>query len=122
MKSSIFTMKKLLMSSFLLLVACAGGDTVEIGDPSVPSPEENQNYLTIHDAFTRHDTNADGYLDEHEYVQLETDPQIIRIRKSIAEIVTSGPLLFTEIDENEDGLITLNELTVMIQPLLPPKH
>ena len=111
-----------LLSSILLLVACAGRDTIEIGDPSVPSPEENQNYLTIHNAFTQHDTNADGYLDQHEYNQLQTDPEILRVRQSIAEIVTSGPLLFTEIDENEDGLITLNELTVIIQPLLPPRH
>ena len=108
-------------STFLVVAACASKRSVEIGDPSLTSPEEHQHYLTIHDAFSRHDTNADGFLDPHEYDQLQVDPEILRVRKAIAEIVESGPMLFTEIDENDDGYISLNELTMTIQPLIPPK-
>ena len=103
-------------------MACASKRSVEIGDPSLTSPEEHQHYLTINDAFSRHDTNGDGFLDQHEFDQLQGDPEIIRVRKSIAEIAESGPMLFTEIDENDDGFISLNELTIAIQPLLPPKN
>ena len=106
----------------LLLGACASKKTIEIGDPSLPSPDENPNYSTIHDAFTRYDTNGDGYLDRHEYSQLQQDPEIQRIRKAIVEIVESGPYLFEEIDENGDEQISLEELTRMIQPLQPPKN
>lgn len=106
----------------VLLSSCATRQSEEIGDPSLPSPEERQNYLTIHDAFTRHDTNADGYLDRHEYAQLQTDPEIMRVRAAIVDIVESGPLIFEEIDENEDELITVNELTVIVQPILPPRQ
>jgi Ca2+-binding EF-hand superfamily protein len=104
------------------IMACASKRSVEIGDPSLTSPEEHQHYLTINDAFSRHDTNGDGFLDQHEFDQLQGDPEIIRVRKSIAEIAESGPMLFTEIDENDDGFISLNELTIAIQPLLPPKN
>ena len=121
-------MKKIVLQRLIItvliamLTACASRKTEEIGDPSLPSPEEKQNYLTIHDAFARHDTNGDGFLDQHEHTQLQNDPEISRVRKSIAELSKTGPLLFEEIDENDDGLITLNELTVIIQPLLPDRH
>jgi len=105
----------------MLLTACASKGTQEIGDPSLPSPEEHHHYLTINDAFTRHDTNGDGYLDQHEYDQLQTDPAILSVRKAMAEMVESGPLLFAEIDENDDGYISLHELTVAILPLLPQR-
>ena len=108
--------------TFLVVAGCASKRSIEIGDPSMTSPEEHQHYLTIHDAFSRHDTNADGFLDPHEYDQLQVDPEILRVRKAIAEIVESGPMLFTEIDENDDGYISLNELTMTIQPLTPPKN
>ncbi|WP_455376474.1 hypothetical protein [Kaarinaea lacus] len=108
--------------TFLVVAGCASKRSIEIGDPSMTSPEEHQHYLTIHDAFSRHDTNADGFLDPHEYDQLQVDPEILRVRKAIAEIVESGPMLFTEIDENDDGYISLNELTMTIQPLIPPKN
>lgn len=91
----------------------------EIGDPSVPSPEMKQHYQTVYDAFSRHDTNADGFLDEHEFAQLQTDPNIVTMRSKIAELANSGPLLFAEIDENGDGRITINELEVIVQPLIP---
>ena len=110
------------LTVILVAIACASKKSIEIGDPSMTSPEEHQHYLTIHDAFSRHDTNADGFLDPHEYDQLQVDPEILRVRKAIAEIVESGPMLFTEIDENDDGFISLNELTMTIQPLIPPKN
>ena len=113
--------KIFLLGILLTLVACASKRTVEIGDRSLASPEENQHYLTIHDAFSRHDTNGDGFLDRHEYAQLQQDPAIVRVRRAIAEIVDSGPFMFDEIDENGDEQISLTELTVIIQPLLPPK-
>lgn len=120
-------MNKLSYPSFVLLVtllvsSCASKRSVEIGDPTLASPEEHQHYLTISDAFTRHDTNADSFLDRHEFAQLQVDPAIDRVRAAIAEIVESGPLMFEEIDEDEDELITLNELTIIIQPLLPPRQ
>ena len=105
----------------ILLTACASKGTQEIGDPSLPSPEEHHHYLTINEAFSRHDTNGDGYLDQHEYDQLQTDPAILQVRKAIAEMVESGPLLFAEIDENADGYISLNELTIAILPMLPQR-
>ena len=105
-----------------LLVGCVGTRSNEIGDPSLTSPEERQRYLTIHDAFSRHDTNGDGFLDQHEYDQLQTDPEILRVRKAISELVESGPMLFAEVDENEDGFVSLQELTITIQPLIPPKN
>lgn len=104
-----------------LLAACASKRSYEIGDPSLTSPAEHQHYLTIHDAFSRHDTNADGYLDRHEYAQLQQDPEILRVRRAITEMVESGPYMFEEVDENGDGLISLTELTVIIQPLIPSK-
>ena len=91
----------------------------EIGDPSVPSPELRQHYLTVRDAFTRHDTNFDGFLDEHEFAQFQTDPNIISVRQKISELAHSGPMLFAEIDENGDGLISDNEIQVIVQPMLP---
>lgn len=106
---------------FALISGCASKRSVEIGDPTLSSPEEHHHYLTIHEAFTRHDTNGDGYLDRHEFDQLQVDPAIVSVRKTIAEIAKSGPLMFEEIDEDEDEFITLNELTVIIQPLLPPR-
>lgn len=115
---------KLVITVFSLsfIAACASKGTPEIGDPGLSSPEEHHHYLTINDAFTRHDTNGDGYLDQHEYDQLQTDPAIIQVRKAISEFVESGPLLFTEIDENSDDYITLQELTVAILPLLPQRN
>lgn len=105
-----------------LLISCASQRTEEIGDPGLTSPEEHHHYTTIYDAFSRHDTNGDGYLDRHEYTQLQGDAEILRVQKAIEVIVKSGPLLFEEIDENEDELISLNELTIMIQPLLPVRQ
>ena len=104
------------------MAGCAGTRSTEIGDPSLTSPEERQRYLTIHDAFSRHDTNGDGFLDPHEYDQLQTDPEIMRVRKAISELVESGPMLFAEVDENEDGFVSLQELTITILPLIPPKN
>lgn len=122
MREVLANSKCIILLASLLISACASKRSVEIGDPSLPSPEENQHYLTIYDAFSRHDTNGDGFLDRHEYDQLQADPVIVRVRAAIAEIVESGPLMFEEIDENEDELITLTELTVMIQPLIPVKQ
>ena len=112
---------EILSVTALIIVAgaCASKKTVEIGDPSLPSPGENVHYTTIYDAFSRYDTNGDGYLDEHEFAQLQTDPKIIAIRRSIPELASQGPMLFNEVDEDGDGYISLNELTVISQPLLP---
>ena len=122
MKKNILNI--LIFSGLVTIVsACANNRSDEIGDPSLPSPGESQNYSTISDAFSRYDTNGDGYLDEHEFSQLQSDPVIIRIRKATPELEKSGPLLFVEVDENGDGLISLNELTVIIQPLITkPKN
>ncbi|MGD8559614.1 MAG: EF-hand domain-containing protein [Gammaproteobacteria bacterium] len=104
------------------VAGCAGQDTVEIGDPTVPGPEASIHYNTVYDAFTEHDTDGDGYLDEHEFTQLQTDPNIVAMRKSIPELVTEGPMLFTEVDENGDGRISDTELMVIAQPLLPKRR
>lgn len=122
MKIQLVNLVLLLVSMSLLISACASKRSVEIGDPTLSSPEEHHHYLTIHEAFTRHDTNGDGYLDRHEFDQLQVDSAIVQVRAAIAEIVESGPLMFEEIDEDEDEFITLNELTVIIQPLLPPRQ
>jgi len=94
----------------------------EIGDPSVSSPELRQHFLTIRDAFTRHDTNFDGFLDAHEFTQFQNDPNIVSMRSKIPELANSGPMLFEEIDENGDGLISDNEIQIIAQPLLPRKR
>lgn len=106
----------------LILVACASQRSQEIGDPTVASPETQQHYQTIYDAFSRHDTNNDGFLDEHEFAQLQTDPNIVGMRQRIAELAATGPLLFNEVDEDGDGRISETEITVIIQPLLPQRQ
>jgi Ca2+-binding EF-hand superfamily protein len=106
----------------LMLFSCASKRTQEIGDPTVASPETKQHYQTIHDAFSRHDTNNDGFLDEHEFAQLQSDPNIMRMRQRIAELAETGPLLFNEVDEDGDGRISETEITVIIQPLLPKRQ
>lgn len=106
----------------LLLIACAAKRPPEIGDPSVPSPEYKEDYQTIYDAFTRHDTNFDGFLDEHEFALLQSDPNIVSMRERIAELAASGPFMFNEVDENHDGKISETEITVISQPLIPKKR
>lgn len=109
----------LILPLLALCGACASNHSTEIGDPSLSSPEQNVHYSTIYDAFSRYDTNADGYLDEHEFAQLQQDPKIVAIRASIPELAGQPPMLFNEVDEDGDGNISLNELTVIAQPLLP---
>ncbi|WP_455200055.1 hypothetical protein [Kaarinaea lacus] len=115
-----------LILTVLVITSCAGNASKkradEIGDPSVPSPELRQHFLTIRDAFNRHDTNFDGFLDVHEFAQFQTDPNIVTMRSKIPELADSGPMLFEEIDENGDGLISDNEIQVIAQPLLPRKR
>jgi Ca2+-binding EF-hand superfamily protein len=106
----------------LVLISCASKRSQEIGDPTVASPETKQHYQTIYDAFSRHDTNNDGFLDEHEFAQLQTDPNIVRMRQVIPELANSGPLMFNEVDEDGDGRISETEITVIIQPLIPQKQ
>ena len=106
----------------VVLFSCASKRSQEIGDPTVASPETKQHYQTIYDAFSRHDTNSDGFLDEHEYTQLQSDPNIMRMRQRIAELAETGPLLFNEIDEDGDNRISETEITVIIQPLLPKRQ
>ena len=109
-----------------IITACASTSSKkradEIGDPAVPSPELRQHFLTIRDAFTRHDTNFDGFLDVHEFAQFQTDPNIVAMRSKIPELADSGPMLFEEIDENGDGLISDNEIQIIAQPLMPRKR
>lgn len=95
---------------------------VEQANKASRDPEKSPYYTTIYDAFSTHDTNADGYIDDHEFVQFQTDPEIVRIRKSIPELDSEGPLLFVEIDENEDGLINIREMTTITQPLMTRPH
>jgi len=104
------------------IMACASKRSVEIGDPSLTSPEEHQHYLTINDAFSRHDTNGDGFLDQHEFAQFQSDPNIVEMRSKIPELASSGPMLFEEIDENDDGRLSFTELEVIAQPLMPKKR
>ncbi len=106
----------------LMLWSCAAKRSHEIGDPTLTSPETKQHYQTIYDAFSRHDTNNDGFLDEHEFAQLQTDPNIVSMRQKIAELANSVPLMFNEVDEDGDGKISETEITVIIQPLLPKKQ
>lgn len=127
MKTLFQQMKTIcIIISVLILISCATNASKkradEIGDPSVSSPELRQHFLTIRDAFTRHDTNFDGFLDEHEFAQFQTDPNIVSMRSKIPELADSGPMLFEEIDENGDGLISDNEIQVIAQPLLPRKR
>lgn len=115
-----------LLITVVLITSCATNASKkradEIGDPSVASPELKQHFLTIRDAFTRHDTNFDGFLDEHEFAQFQTDPNIVSMRRKIPELADSGPMLFEEIDENGDGRISDNEIQVIAQPLIPRKR
>lgn len=110
------------VTTLAVFPGCASHDTVEIGDPTVPSPEASIHYNTVYDAFSEHDTDGDGFLDEHEFTQLQTDPKIVAMRRSIPELVNEGPMLFSEVDENGDGRISVNELTVIAQPLIQPKR
>jgi Ca2+-binding EF-hand superfamily protein len=110
------------VTTIVIVPGCASHKTVEIGDPTVTSPEESIHYNTVYDAFSEHDTDGDGFLDEHEFTQLQTDPKIVAMRRSIPELVNEGPMLFTEVDENGDGRISVNELTVIAQPLIRPRR
>jgi Ca2+-binding EF-hand superfamily protein len=94
----------------------------EIGDPSVSSPELDERYLNVRDAFTRHDTNFDGFLDQHEFAQFQSDANIVEMRSKIPELASSGPMLFEEIDENDDGRLSFTEVEVIAQPLMPKKR
>ena len=115
-----------LMIAVMVITSCTSDTSKkradEIGDPSVSSPELRQHFSTIRDAFTSHDTNNDGFLDVHEFAQFQNDPNIVSMRRKVPELANSGPMLFEEIDENGDGLISDNEIQVIAQPLLPRKR
>lgn len=91
---------------------------------TLPSPDETpmagpeKSYANIHEAFTVHDTDGNGYLDQQEFIQLQNDPIIVRSRQMIPEM-RDNPPLFDEIDENRDNQISLEELTAVIFPILP---
>ena len=102
----------------LVMMSCASNRAQEIGDPTLTSPAMKDHYQTIYDAFSRYDTNGDGFLDEHEFNQLQSDPKITAIRNSIPELANSPPMLFNEVDEDGDGRISVNELTVITQPFV----
>ncbi|HEY5604875.1 MAG TPA: EF-hand domain-containing protein [Gammaproteobacteria bacterium] len=106
----------------MVLLSCAAKGTQEIGDTSLESPETKQHYKTIYNAFTRHDTDGDGFLDAHEFAQLQTDPNIINLRQKIAELANTPLWLFNEIDDDGDEKISYTELTVVVQPLLPRRQ
>ena len=105
----------------LAFMSCASKRTQEIGDPTLTSPAMKDHYQTIYDAFSRYDTNGDGFLDEHEFTQLQLDPKITAIRNSIPELANAPPMLFNEVDEDGDGRISVNELTVITQPYVQKK-
>ena len=90
--------------------------------PSKPNQTKaaDLHYLTVSAAFSSYDNNGDGFLDRHEFSQLQQDPQIAAMRNSIPEL-RGTPLLYEEIDENEDERITLEELTIISQPLIPKR-
>ena len=83
------------------------------------TPKSDAKYATVYDVFSRHDTNSDGYLDRHEFLQFQQDPEISKIRTRIAENGHANPLLFEEIDEDHDERISLNEMTVIAESYIP---
>lgn len=95
----------------LLLYACA----TEPSPHNLPAADghNTKRYSNIHDAFSMHDTNNDGYLDRQEFTQLQQDPEIIKLRKKIPE-VRNMPFLFEEIDENGDDRISMQEMVIAI--------
>ena len=79
------------------------------------SPE----YTTIYDVFSRYDTNSDNLLDRHEFYQFQLDPEIIAFRERIPEAARTIPMLFEEIDEDDDDRISLDEITVIAEGYIP---
>ncbi|WP_455203097.1 EF-hand domain-containing protein, partial [Kaarinaea lacus] len=94
----------LILATGFVLISCAS------------SPERkakrgiaDAKYASIYDAFSTHDTNGDGYIDQHEFFQFQQDPQIVQLRQRIPDLSHSIPLLFEEVDENGDDKISLDE-------------
>ena len=80
---------------------------------------DNPKYTTIYDVFSRYDTNSDNLLDRHEFFQFQQDPEIIAFRERIPEAARTIPLLFEEIDEDDDERISLDEITVIAEGYIP---
>ena len=99
----------------LLMVACAGG--LSPHNSRAVSSQSNNHYDTVSDAFSMHDTNNDGFLDRHEFVQFQQDPGIIRLSNRVSGL-RNAPLLFEEIDENGDDRISRQEMRVAVSPRL----
>jgi hypothetical protein len=76
-------------------------------------------YTTIYDVFSRYDTNSNNFLDRHEFHQFQQDPEIIAFRERIPEAARTIPLLFDEIDEDDDERISLDEITVIAEGYIP---
>lgn len=97
----------------LVNVNCSRAMAPKTGNSSNPK------YSTVYDVFSRYDTNADGHLDRHEFHQFQQDPEIIKIRRKIPPLERTLPLIFEEIDENNDEQISLEEMTVITEDYIP---
>ena len=96
--------------------------TASCAETSKPTPDikqGNPEYTTLYDVFSRYDTNSDNLLDRHEFFQFQQDPEIIAFRERIPEAARTIPLLFEEIDEDDDERISLDEITVIAEGYIP---
>jgi hypothetical protein len=110
----------LLVTPLFLVSACTvTGNTPTSRTTAREAGLSDRQYSTIYDAFSTYDINHDGYIDQIEFQRFQQDPEIIRLRDEIQQSSQSTPLLFEEIDENDDNVITLEEMTRIIQPHLP---
>ncbi len=79
----------------------------------------NPKYTTLYDVFSRYDTNSDSHLDQHEFHQFQLDPDIAAIREKIPQASRTLPMLFDDIDEDNDERISLDEITVIAEGYIP---
>jgi Ca2+-binding EF-hand superfamily protein len=95
------------------------GGCSQTAEKTPAQKQASPGYSTVYDAFSRHDTNGNGFIDEHEFHQFQNDPQIVNVRKRIPKVNSSIPLLFNEIDEDGDGKISMDEMTIIVEGLKP---
>ena len=109
--ATIWLFKVILAVAFI--AGCASSPTKAKQELTSPT------YTTIYDVFSRYDTNTDSFLDRHEFHQFQQDPDIIAFRERIPEAARTIPLLFEEIDEDDDERISLDEITVIAEGYIP---
>ncbi|MDH5328072.1 MAG: EF-hand domain-containing protein [Gammaproteobacteria bacterium] len=87
----------------LLCISCQSNAPKE-QDKFAPT---RSSFDTIWNALATHDSNADGYIDSHEFNRFSKDPEVL------AKVPENQQLIFEDIDENGDGLISQSELTTL---------